>query len=200
MQNEVKSRSILFEILSWVETVLIAIIIALLIRAFIIDPVIVNGVSMEDTLHEGQRLIIYKLGYFFYPPQRGDIIVFQYQKGLVRDIPILKNLEFLNRVLPTVTEIDYIKRVIGLPGDKIDIEDGKVYVNDKELIEPYAKGLTHKQILEFPLIVPENSVFVLGDNRENSRDSRAIGFIDYGRIKGKAILRIWPLKDFGIIN
>ena len=200
MHNGKKNTSSLLEFLTWVETFVIAIIIALLIRAFVVEPVIVNGVSMEDTLLDGQRLIIYKLGYFFHPPERGDIIVLQYRKGLVGDIPFLKNFDFLNRVLPSVMEIDYIKRVIAVPGDKIDIKDGRVYVNDKELDEKYTRGETHKQLMDFPQVVPENTVFVMGDNRQNSRDSRIIGFIEFNRIKGKAVLRIWPIEDFGIIE
>jgi signal peptidase I len=200
MKKRDKKKSNLMEFLKWIETIIIAIVIALLIRGFILEPVIVNGVSMEDTLFSEQRLIIYKLGYFFHPPQKGDIIVLQYQKGLFGNIPILNKLSFLNRVIPSVMEIDYIKRVIGVPGDKIDIKDGHVYINGEKLDEKYAKGETHKQLLDFPKTVPPNTVFVLGDNRQNSRDSRIIGFIEYDRIKGKAVLRIWPFKDLGVIK
>ncbi|HHY23036.1 MAG TPA: signal peptidase I [Clostridiaceae bacterium] len=200
MKKRDKKNSNLMEFLKWIETIIIAIVIALLIRGFILEPVIVNGVSMEDTLFSEQRLIIYKLGYFFHPPQKGDIIVLQYQKGLFGNIPILNKLSFLNRVIPSVMEIDYIKRVIGVPGDKIDIKDGHVYINGEKLDEKYAKGETHKQLLDFPKTVPPNTVFVLGDNRQNSRDSRIIGFIEYDRIKGKAVLRIWPFKDLGVIK
>lgn len=200
MDNTKNNKNSLLEFLKWLETFIIAIVIALLIRGFVIEPVIVNGVSMEDTLLNGQRLIIYKLGYFFHPPERGDIIVLQYKKGFIGDIPFFKNLDFLNRVLPSTMEVDYIKRVIAVPGDKIDIKDGHVYVNDKKLEEEYAKGETYKQLMNFPQIVPQNTVFVMGDNRQNSRDSRVIGFVEFDRIKGKAILRIWPIKDFGIIK
>jgi signal peptidase I len=195
-----KKSSKFLELLKWIETFVIAVVIALLIRAFLVEPVIVNGVSMENTLFDGQRLIIYKLGYFFHPPERGDIVVLQYKKGLVRDIPFLKNFDFINKILPSVTEIDYIKRIIAVPGDKIDIRDGHVYVNDEKLDEEYAKGDTHKQLMDFPQVVPDNCVFVMGDNRQNSRDSRIIGFVELNRIKGKAVLRIWPIKDFGLIN
>ncbi len=200
MKKRDKKNSNLMEFLKWIETIIIAIVIALLIRGFILEPVIVNGISMEDTLFSEQRLIIYKLGYFFHPPQKGDIIVLQYKKGLFGNIPILNKLSFLNRVIPSVMEIDYIKRVIGVPGDKIDIKDGHVYINGEKLDEKYAKGETHKQLLDFPKTVPPNTVFVLGDNRQNSRDSRIIGFIEYDRIKGKAVLRIWPFKDLGVIK
>ena len=98
-------------------------------------------------------------------------------------------------------EIDYIKRVIGIPGDEIDIRDGYVYVNGEKLEEPYVKGKTYKKNLEFPITVQKNHVFVLGDNRENSSDSRyqSLGCIDYSKIKGKATFRFWPLDKFGYL-
>lgn len=200
MHGKEKKPSILLEIYEWIKTIVIAIVIALLIRAFIIEPVIVNGLSMEDTLLDGQRLIIYKLGYFFHTPEREDIIVLQYKKGLVGNIPFLKNIDFINRILPSVMEIDYIKRIIAVSGDKIDLRDGHVYVNDEKLDEEYAKGETHKYLGDFPQVVPEDCVFVMGDNRQNSRDSRIFGFVELNRIKGKAVLRIWPIKDFGALK
>jgi len=200
MRKMSKIKQNFIELYKWIETIIIAVLIALLIRGFIIEPVIVNGISMEDTLFTGQRLIIYKLDYFFRPPKKGDIIVLQYKKGLLSNIPILNKFGFLNRMLPSAMEIDYIKRVIGVPGDEIDIKDGHVYVNGEKLDEDYVKGETYAQLMDFPKIVPLNTVFVMGDNRQNSRDSRIIGFIEYDRIKGKAILRIWPFKDFGILK
>ena len=194
--RKVEKNNSFIEFLRWLETFAIAVLIALLIRGFVYEPVIVRGISMEDTLLDNQRLIIYKLGYFFHPPQRGDIIVLQYQKGIIRDIPFLNKFNFLNRVLPSPMEIDYIKRVIGVPGDKIDIKDGYVYVNDVKQNETYAKGKTYEQMMDFPTEVPSDTVFVLGDNRQNSRDSRVIGFVDINKVKGNAVLRIWPFKDW----
>lgn len=195
-----KKQNGFIEFLKWVEMVLIAIIITFFIRGFIIEPVIVVGISMEDTLLNEQRLIIYKFGYFFKEPERGDIIVLQYQQGLLSKLPFLDKFDFLNRVLPSIMEIDYIKRVIGIPGDEIDIQDGHLFVNGEKLNEEYVKGDTHKYLLDFPITVPQDSVFVLGDNRQNSRDSRIIGFIEYKRIRGKAIFRIYPFKNMGTIK
>jgi len=200
MMRAENKNSGLKEFLKWVETFVIAVLIALLIRGFIFEPVVVRGVSMENTLLDGQRLIIYKLGYFFNPPQRGDIIVLQYEKGLIENIPFLSKYDFLNRVLPSPHEIDFIKRVIGIPGDIINIKDGYVYVNDEKLDEPYIKGMTYENVIGFPVEVPPDTVFVLGDNRENSRDSRTFGFVEFNRIKGKAILRVWPLKEWCVIK
>lgn len=185
----VESTNTIKEIFQWIQYIIAAVIIALLIRAFIFEPVLVDGHSMDNTLNNGQRLIEYKLGYFFSPPKRGDVIVLQYQKGILKYLP-----------LPDPKEIDYIKRVIGVPGDEVDFKDGKVYINGKELNEPYAKGRTLPLGMKVPAVVPPNNVFVLGDNRENSSDSRRIGFIDYSRIRGKATIRIWPLKNIGLIK
>jgi signal peptidase I len=102
-------------------------------------------------------------------------------------------------LIPPQNEVDYIKRVIGLPGDEIDIINGSLYVNGIEQKETYVKGSTTKQNFDLPSNVPENKVFVMGDNRENSKDSREFGFVDVDKIKGKAVFRIRPLKEFGSI-
>lgn len=188
METEKKSFSLMKEIFQWIQSIVIAVIIALLIRSFIFEPVLVDGHSMDNTLSHGQRLIEYKLGYYYSKPKRGDIIVLQYQKGNTNFLP-----------LPDSTEIDYIKRVIGIPGDEIDIKDGKVYVNGNLSNEPYALGRTETLGMKFPVKVPDNNVFVMGDNRENSSDSRRIGFIEYSRIRGKAVFRMWPLNAMGSI-
>lgn len=189
--------SFIKEVFQWVEAIVIAIVIALLIRGFIFEPVLVQGSSMENTLYNDQRLIVYKLGYYFSEPERGDIIVLQYQKGTMEYIPFLKNLTFFKKMIPGINEVDFIKRVIAVAGDTVDIKDGSVYVNQEKLIEPYAKGKTDNYSLEMPITVGENEVFVLGDNRENSRDSRQIGLIKNDRIKGKAVFRVWPLGEIG---
>lgn len=187
--TENKGVSIINEIFQWILAVIVAIVIALAIRGFIFEPVKVIGESMQNTLFTGQRLIAYKLGYFFSPPKKGDIVVLEYKQGLIKFLP-----------LPDPSEIDYIKRVIGTPGDNVDLKDGYVYLNGKKLDEPYAKGLTYKMSLQFPVTVPAHQLLVMGDNRQNSSDSRQIGFIDYSRIKGRAIFRMWPLKDFGSVH
>lgn len=187
------------EIFGWLQAILLALIIALLIRGFILEPVMVKGDSMNDTLHDEQKLIVYKLNYFFAKPERGDIIVFQYQPGAFGNIPVLDKIPFLRKAFPDFKEINYIKRAIALPGDAIDIKAGHVYVNGELIDEPYAKGITLPKSLELPATVPENKVFVLGDNRQHSSDSRDIGFVKMSKIKGKAVLRVYPLDTFGTI-
>lgn len=200
MTTKNESFSLVKEVFQWIQAIILAVIIALLIRGFLFEPVYVEGESMENTLTTGQRLVVYKLGYYFDPPERGDIIVLKYQEGVVKFLPFLKKDSFVRKVMPDLEEIDFIKRVIAVPGDTVDIKNGYVYLNGKKLDEPYVKGTTEKQNIEFPLKVPGNKVLVLGDNRQNSRDSRHIGLIGYDRIKGKAVFRIWPLKDVGTIH
>lgn len=193
-----RNKSNFIEFLQWIEAVVIAIIIALLIRTFIFEPVMVQQMSMQNTLFEGQRLLVYKLGYYFSTPQKGDIIVFKYQDGPIAGSPFFKKVPLLGKLIPHRNELDYIKRVIAVPGDSVDIKDGYVYVNGKKLNEPYVKGITQKRSVEFPIQkVPEHKLFVLGDNRENSSDSRVFGLIDMDSVKGKAVFRIWPLNVFG---
>ena len=187
------------EIMQWVQAIAIAIVIALLIRGFVFELVLVQGESMQNTLQTGQRLFVYKLGYYLHPPKRGDIIVLQYQEGTINYIPFIDKAPFLKKIFPASNEVDYIKRVIGVPGDIIDISNGSVYLNGDKLTEPYAKGITMRQVMEFPVRVPKDKVLVMGDNRQNSSDSRQIGFIDYSKIKGKAEFRIYPLNTMGSI-
>ncbi|MEA1940566.1 MAG: signal peptidase I, partial [Candidatus Caldatribacteriota bacterium] len=153
------------------ETVVSAGIIAFIIITFIGQVTVVQGASMESTLHSRERLIANKIGYRFESPQRGEIIIFK---------------------PPLNTKRNYIKRVIGIPGDKIKIVDGKVYLNDRELSEPYVKFRSYENI---PTItVPEDSYFVLGDNRPNSSDSRYWGFVPRKNVIGKAWVIFWPLN------
>jgi signal peptidase I len=136
--------------------------------------------SMEDTLHIGDHLFARYL--FMYKPERGDLVVFK---------------------MPLDEDKDYIKRVIAIPGDRFTIKDNHVYINNKIILEPYAKGLTktmptsqdfNKKI--YDSIVPDRKVIVLGDNRENSLDSRHFGYVDKSKISWKAFLLYWNTSDF----
>lgn len=191
-----KKTSIGKEIFEWVMVVVVALIISMLIKAFIFSTYKVNMVSMEDTLHEGHNVIVYKTGYFFNEPEHGDIIVFMHEEGKIKSF--IKYLPIKNP-----GEVDYIKRVIGLPGDQIDIRKGYVYrksVGDKDFVkleEPYTKTTTDSKGMQLPFTVPEDQLFVMGDNREKSLDSRQIGTIEMDTVIGKAVLRIWPFSEFG---
>lgn len=187
--NREKKKNTYMEIIQWLLVIIVAFTIPMLVRTYLYEPVKVEGESMQNTLQTGQRLVIYKLGYRFSLPRRGDIVVLKYQEGY------FKNSPFINP-----GEVDYIKRVVALPGEMVDIKNGLVYINGKELDEPYAYGSTNQGEMNFPIRVPEKSIFVLGDNRQNSKDSRQIGFMDLSRIKGKVVLRIWPLYSFGVVH
>lgn len=177
-QNEQKwnSRN---EIISWVKVVLSALLIAFVLRTFIFQLALVNQISMEPTLKEGQMLIISKVNYFVGTPKRGDIIVFKDS--------------YENKLL--------IKRVIGLPGEKIDLRNGKVFINDKELEPDYTSFPTYAYVQE-SWQVPEGQYFVMGDNREHSRDSRVetVGLINRKSIIGKAVFRLWPFNKLGLLK
>lgn len=140
---------------------------------------------MENTLHNGDNLIVDKLSYRFHDPERFDIIVFpfQYQANTY-----------------------YIKRIIGLPGETVQImEDGSIYINDEKLEEAYGREVIQPETIgraAEPIVLGEDEYFVMGDNRNNSSDSRTdiVGNIKREDIIGKAWLRIWPLSDFGVLK
>jgi len=184
-----KISKTIIEVFQWIISLGLAVAIALFIRAYVFEPVLVSGHSMDTTLADGQRLFEYKLGYRYSSPKRGDIIVLKVKEGE-------KNLAGL----PDPTEVDFIKRVIGLPGETVDIKDDGVYINGNKINEPYALGKTIPQTIKFPLQLKEGEVFVMGDNRERSSDSRVLGPIKIENIRGRAALRIWPLNNFGILK
>lgn len=197
--NKPKKNSVGREVLEWVMVIVIALLISMVIKALIFSTYKVNMVSMENTLIEGQNLIVYKTGYFFSQPKHNEIIVFMHEEG---------KLKGLFKYLPgrNPGEVDYIKRVIGTPGDVIDIKDGSVYRKSpgdsdfKKLEEPYVKGITDSKGMQLPYTVEKGKLFVMGDNREQSLDSRQIGPVDINAVIGKATIRIWPFSKFGGIN
>lgn len=176
------SEKVKKEVMEWVKVFALAIVFALIITQFI-KPTLVRGASMYSTLEEGDYLIINRMSYKFKEPDHGDIIVFE--SDLKQDDGSIKDL---------------VKRVIGVGGDHVVIENSKVYVNDKELNEPYI----HNEITEGDIdtVVPEGKVFVLGDNREISLDSRyeQVGFIDDSDILGKVVIRLYPFNKIGLID
>ncbi len=174
LKKDIKKRkkSMIRELL---ETVISAGIIAFIIITFIGQVTVVRGASMEPTLHDRERLIANKISYRFESPERNEIIIFKPPIGIKRN---------------------YIKRIIGIPGDKIEIVNGKIYVNDQVLKEPYVKYRSNENMP--PTIVPADSFFVLGDNRPNSSDSRYWGFVPRKNVVGKAWVVFWPLNKIRI--
>ena len=157
------------------ETVISAGIIAFIIITFIGQVTVVRGASMEPTLHNNERLIANKISYRFETPERGEIIIFR---------------------PPLEIKRNYIKRIVGIPGDKIEIANGEIYLNDKKLEESYVKNRSYENMPT--TIVPDNSFFVLGDNRPNSSDSRYWGFVPRKNVVGKAWVIFWPLNEIRI--
>ena len=207
------------DILEWILCIVIAFILALLIKYYIGTPTVVRQCSMVPTLQENQRLILNRWGRTTGKmPERGDIITFEAPSN-VREKLSIEEVDLSNPIAkyenePTswwkkftyyVLEIgkeSYIKRVIGLPGEHVEIKDGKVYINGEELQEDYLpEGTITKQNKEdeyyLDVIVPENCVFAMGDNRSHSTDCRKFGCIPLEKIEGKVWIRFWPLDLFG---
>lgn len=194
---------ILREICEWIVIFAAAFLLVMLLNTAVFATTQVKQTSMENTLMEDQHLFIEKLTYLFKKPAFGDIIVFieeEYPTGYFDRIKIfLTDVSEIFRPVESKTNKRLVKRIIGVPGDKIDIRNGKVYINGKMLNEPYIKGETVCRELQLPLTVPPEKYFVLGDNREVSKDSRNFGLIDSSQIEGKVVFRFWPLKRFGLV-
>ena len=160
----------------WIQSIIIAVVLAFVIKMFLFDFVLVQGSSMHPTLENGDRLIINKIEYRLGEPDYGDIVILNYSSS-----------------------VEYVKRVIAKGGDTIAIKDQVVYVNGEPIDEPYVNTDPYG---DFPEVtVPEGTYFVMGDNRENSTDSRSlmVGFVPVKNIMGKAVWRIWPFSKFGSV-
>ena len=162
-------------LLDLLETVALSVVLFLAINA-VSARIRVDGYSMEPTLHDGEYVIVNKLAYRLGALERGDVIVFYF---------------------PRDPEQEYIKRIIGLPGDQVVVADGKVIVNGQTLDEPYIAAAP-KYRSEWT--VPEDTLFVLGDNRNNSSDSHSWGPVPVSYVVGKALLVYWPPKTWGVIE
>ena len=204
------------EILEWIYCIVIALVLAMLFRYFIGTPTIVKQVSMYPTLVQNQRLWLNRWGRTTKTlPKRGQIITFEEpaktnytESELDKENPVAKYNKktgvrwFVNNFLE-IGKRSYIKRVIALPGEHVQIKDGKVYINDKELKEDYLQAGIVTDILGNgfdDFTVPENCVFAMGDNRNHSTDCRAFGCIPLEKIESTVAIRIWPLEKWGKVK
>jgi signal peptidase I len=174
----------------WVLVIVGAILLALVVKVFLLQAFYIPSLSMYPTLREGDRVLVNKLSYRLHDVNRGDVIVFERPASETSsNIP------------------DLIKRVVGLPGESISFIDGAVYVDGKRLDESYLSDGTvtssanapNKCTTEAPCVVPSGQVWVMGDNRSDSKDSRYFGSIDESTIVGRAFVTVWPLGRFGLL-
>ena len=167
----------------WVVSIVTALLAVLIIRSFLFTIIRVDGPSMTDTLQHNDRLFVTVLDMKLHGPDRFDVVITHYDD----------------------TRKEYVKRVIGLPGDTLEVKSGVLYVNGEAYEEPF---LSPDRIVNYslpqydfgPIEVPEGSYFVMGDNRDNSRDSRRVGFLSEDKIVGKVRYIIWPLDRIGSVG
>ena len=171
--------SIFQDLQGWARDIFFAALAAVLIVIFVVQPVKVEGTSMQPNLADQERIFVSKFIYHFSDIDRGDVIVFWY---------------------PNDVSKSFIKRVIGLPGDKLEIRKGEVYINGKRLGEPYLGPEYRDDSFHRIIEVPLHQYFVLGDHRSSSNDSRSWGFVPEAQIFGKAVFRYWPLSKLGTID
>ena len=204
------------EILEWVYCIIIALVLAVLFRYFIGTPTIVKQVSMYPTLVQDQRLWLNRWGRTTKTlPKRGEIITFEepFKTSYVyseinQENPVAQYENktgikwFINNFLE-IGKRSYIKRVIALPGEHVEIKEEKVYINGEELEEPYLQDGVVTDVVGAgftDFIVPENYVFAMGDNRNHSTDCRAFGCIPLEKIESTVAIRIWPLNQWGKVE
>ena len=171
--------SLLAGLRSWFRDILFAVAVAIFIVVFVVQPVKVEGTSMQPRLVDQERIFVNRFIYRFEDIQRGDVIVFWY---------------------PRDTSKSFIKRVAGVPGDVIEIRNGVVFVNGNEVKEPYLPPEFRDHESYGKTVVPSGQYFVLGDHRNSSNDSRNWGCVPRDLIYGKAIFRYWPVSRFGLVE
>ena len=214
MEENSKSK----EIFEWIVGILIALIIVVLIKAFVGFPTVVSGASMDSTLKDKQRLWVSRIGIEIHKyPKRGDIITVEapsttyVTKASYNPDDVTAEYkndskgigEKIKSSIDIFGETSFIKRVIGLPGDYVEIKNKSVYLNGQALEEKYLDAGTVTDSAEgffLDVVVPDGYVYVLGDNREVSGDSRRFGCIPIDKIEGKAVFRFWPLNKLGKVK
>ncbi len=167
------------EIRFWLRDVLFAVAIAVFIVIFVVQPVKVEGTSMQPQLVDQERIFVNRFLYRFQNVRRGDVVVFFYPKDRSKS---------------------FIKRVLGVPGDEVEIRDGSVYINGAKIREPYLRPEFRDFRSFHKVVVPPGEYFVLGDHRNSSNDSRSWGFVSRPLIYGKAVFSYWPVSRLGLVE
>lgn len=182
-KRSIRQKNLAREVSSWIISIASAVIIAFLLYSFVFVFVKVDGPSMMDTLHDQNYLFVWRLGYHLGTPQRGDVVICHYPD---------KDGKY--------DDVNYVKRVIGLPGEQVSMKDGYVYVDGRVVDEPYLTPLRRGSYTMDPIVLGAGEYFVLGDNRINSADSRQVGPIKVDQIIGKAVQKLLPLNEFSTIK
>jgi signal peptidase I len=164
----------------WVKTIALAIVLALVVRLTIVGAYFVPTGSMKPTIGIGDRLLGAKFLYWFSEPAAGDIVVFEPPEGAHTDVP------------------RFVKRVVAVGGETVEVKNGALYVNGERREEPYLASPPYYRLM--PITVPEGQLFVLGDNRNNSRDGHVWGFLPEQNVEAKIVFRFWPLLRAGTVK
>lgn len=172
-------RGLRMDLRVWARDIVLSLFIAAAVIVFLCQPVKVEGTSMLPQLADEQRIFVNKLVYRIDGIERGDVIVFRFPEDLRRS---------------------YIKRVVGLPGETIEVRKGTVHIDGRALSEPYVPHRYRDRASYPPVTVPEGAYYVLGDHRNTSNDSRTWGTVDKSFIKGKAVFAYWPPERFGVVH
>jgi len=179
LDSHASGPTLLSELKSWARDIFLAVAIAIFIVIFVIQPVKVEGTSMQPRLVDQERIFVNRFIYRFEDIQRGDVVVFWY---------------------PRDTNKSFIKRVVAVPGDMVEISMGMLYINGIKVEEPYLKPEFRDHESFSRSVVPPDHYFVLGDHRNSSNDSRMWGFVPRNLIYGKAIFRYWPVSRLGLVE
>ncbi len=211
--NTTRSKAVIKEALEWIYCIVIAVVLAILIKYFVGTPTVVKQFSMYPTLEQYDRLILSRINRTIKKlPERGDIITFEApteSRDVDLENPVAKYENepkgWWNNFTYHVLEINktsYIKRVIGLPGEHVEIKNNKVYINGDELEENYLDESvkTAQSGPYYDFVVPENCIFAMGDNRPDSHDCRNFGCIPLEKIESKVVLRFFPFNKFGTVK
>lgn len=205
-EGTAKEKSFAREAVEWILCFVAAFVVAMVVRYFLFTPTLVCQTSMTPTILDGERVLVNRMVRTLkLPINRNDIVTFERPARTIDGCGYYDSIngagEFIWHNVIEIGKISYIKRVIALEGDHLKIENGKVYINGKERLEPYLNGISTPVTGDYcDIIIPEGHVFVMGDNRSGSSDSREFGCIPVDRIDGRVSTRIWPLSAFGKID